>query len=125
MVEDLNLPVEIRVCPIVREPDGLALSSRNVYLSPAGRQQATVLWKSLQLAEELVRRGERNSRPDPAGDARCAGDGHMPAWIISPWSIRQTLAPLDRIAARTLAVLAVWIEDTRLIDNCILEAEDG
>ena len=54
MVADLDVPVVIRVCPIVREPDGLAMSSRNRYLSPAARQRALVLWKSLQLAAELV-----------------------------------------------------------------------
>jgi pantoate--beta-alanine ligase len=123
MVEDLNLPVEIRVCPIVREPDGLALSSRNVYLSPAGRQQATVLWKSLQLAEELVRRGERNS--DAILGAMREVVGTVDARVdylalVDP----HTLAPLGRIAARTLAALAVWIEHTRLIDNCILEAAE-
>ena len=66
MAADLDLPVAIRVCPIVREPDGLAMSSRNRYLSPAARQRAVVLWKSLQLAAELVdggetRRGRRRS----------------------------------------------------------------
>ena len=54
MVADLDVPVAIRVCPIVREADGLAMSSRNRYLSPAARQRALVLWKSLQLAGELV-----------------------------------------------------------------------
>ena len=63
MVADLDVPVAIRVCPIVREPDGLAMSSRNRYLSPAARQRALVLWKSLQLAGELV--GD--------GRAQCAG----------------------------------------------------
>ena len=61
MVRDLNVPVEIVVCPIVREPDGLAMSSRNRYLSPAARRRALVLWKSLQLAVELVAQGERNA----------------------------------------------------------------
>ena len=61
MVADLNVPIEIRVCPIVREPDGLAMSSRNRYLSPAARQRALVLWKSLQRAGELVAGGERDA----------------------------------------------------------------
>ena len=61
MVRDLNVPVEIVVCPIVREPDGLAMSSRNRYLSPQARQRALVLWQSLQRAVELVAQGERNA----------------------------------------------------------------
>ncbi len=62
MVADLDVPVAIRVCPIVREPDGLAMSSRNRYLSPAARQRALVLWKSLQLAGELVAAGRARAR---------------------------------------------------------------
>ena len=54
MVEDLNVPVALRVCPIVREPDGLAMSSRNVYLSAEARQRAIILWKSLRLAQDMV-----------------------------------------------------------------------
>ena len=56
MVEDLNVPVALRVCPIVREPDGLAMSSRNVYLSAEARQRAIILWKSLRLAQDMVAR---------------------------------------------------------------------
>ncbi len=61
MAADLNVPAAIRVCPIVREPDGLAMSSRNRYLSPAARQRALVLWQSLQLAGQLIERGERSA----------------------------------------------------------------
>src|SRR5262249_40973740 len=60
MVADLNLPIDIRVCPTVREPDGLAMSSRNVYLSPDERNRAASLSKSLRLAEKLVKDGERD-----------------------------------------------------------------
>ena len=55
MVEDLNVPVEIRVCPTVREPDGLAMSSRNAYLSPDARRRAAVLWQSLEAARQAGR----------------------------------------------------------------------
>ncbi len=121
MVEDLNVPVEMRVCPTVREPDGLAMSSRNAYLSPAARRRAGVLWKSLQLAEELVRRGERNAAAilqqmravvETAGDARIDYIA-----LVDP----ETFQPVQRIERRVLAALAVRIENTRLIDNCTLE----
>src|SRR4051794_9375585 len=61
VVDDLNVPIEIRVCPIVREPDGLAMSSRNRYLTPEERKQALVLSRSLRLAEELAANGERDA----------------------------------------------------------------
>jgi pantoate--beta-alanine ligase len=121
MAADLDVPVAIRVCPIVREPDGLAMSSRNRYLSPAARQRALVLWKSLQLAGELVKQGERRA---PAIAARMralietAEDARIDyVAIVDP----ETLQPVDMIAGRTLAALAVKVENTRLIDNCLLE----
>jgi pantoate--beta-alanine ligase len=120
MTADLNLPLAIRVCPIVREPDGLALSSRNRYLSPAARQRALVLWKSLQAAAKLVEEGHRDAGTivarmreviETAEDARIDYVA-----LVDP----DTLQPVERIAGRTLAVLAVKIENTRLIDNCLL-----
>ena len=90
-------------------------------MSPAGRQRATVLWKSLQLAEELVRHGERNGDIDPPADAEViatAGDARIDyIALVDP----QTLLPVCEIVGPTLAVMAVKIESTRLIDNCILE----
>jgi pantoate--beta-alanine ligase len=121
MAADLDLPVAIRVCPIVREPDGLAMSSRNRYLSPAARQRALVLWKSLQLATELVAAGERRANViaarmreviETAADARIDY-----AALVDP----DTLQPVETVTGLTLAALAVKIENTRLIDNCLLE----
>ena len=121
MAADLDVPVAIRVCPIVREPDGLAMSSRNRYLSAAGRQRALVLWKSLQLANRLVEEGQRDARAiaarmreliETAEDARIDYVA-----LVDP----DTLQPVETIAGRTLAALAVKIESTRLIDNCLLE----
>ncbi|MBN1395782.1 MAG: pantoate--beta-alanine ligase [Pirellulales bacterium] len=123
MAADLDLPTEIRVCPIVREPDGLAMSSRNRYLSPAARQRALVLWKSLVLANELVEQGERDARTiaarmreviESAEDARIDYVA-----LVDPDSLR----PVENIEGPTLAALAVKIENTRLIDNCILRGE--
>ncbi|MBN2023828.1 MAG: pantoate--beta-alanine ligase [Pirellulales bacterium] len=123
MTADLDLPIEIRVCPIVRESDGLAMSSRNAYLSPAARRRATVLWKSLCLAKELVAGGERGAETIArrmrevilsAEDARIDYVA-----LVDP----ETLQQVERVDRPTLAALAVRIENTRLIDNCILTVE--
>ena len=120
MAEDLNVPTEIRVCPIVREPDGLAMSSRNVYLSPEARQRATVLWKSLQLAGRLTAEGQRDADAIAARMRELilsTGDAKIDyVALVDP----DTLQPVRTIAGRTLAVLKVAIDGTRLIDNCIL-----
>jgi len=121
MVEDLNVPIEVCVCPTVREPDGLAMSSRNAYLDPAARRRALVLWQSLALAQDLIDQGHR----DAAGiEARMRAlietveDAQIDyAALVDP----ETLAPVHQIGPRTLAVLAVRIGGTRLIDNLILE----
>jgi pantoate--beta-alanine ligase len=121
MAADLNLPAALRICPIVREPDGLALSSRNRYLSPAARQRALALWQSLQVAGECIERGERavrtiaarmRDRIETVADARIDYIA-----LVDP----DTLQPIESITGRTLAALAVKIENTRLIDNCFLE----
>jgi pantoate--beta-alanine ligase len=121
MAVDLDLPVAIRVCPIVREADGLAMSSRNRYLSPAARQRALVLWKSLQLAGRLVAEGQR-SAPQIAARMRelieTAPDAQIDyIALVDP----DSLQPVETITGPTLAALAVKIENTRLIDNQILE----
>jgi pantoate--beta-alanine ligase len=124
MVDDLDVPIKIRVCPIVREPDGLAMSSRNAYLSPAARRQATSLWKSLELAQSLVRGGELRGEVILArmrDVLLAAGEARIDYLaLVDP----RTLQPVDAIHAPTLAAMAVRIEKTRLIDNCILEPED-
>ncbi len=121
MVADLNVPVEVRVCPTVREPDGLAMSSRNSYLSPQGRQKALVLWKSLQLAAELVRQAERDAATIIARMRQTiltVEDAQIDyIALVDP----ETLAPVEKITAPVLAALAIRIEGTRLIDNCLLE----
>jgi pantoate--beta-alanine ligase len=120
MVGDLDLPVAIGICPIVREPDGLAMSSRNRYLSPAARKDAVVLSQSLQLAERLVNEGQRDARSIAAQlsalieKAENATIDYVA--IVDP----ETLTPVETIEGRTLVALAVRIGETRLIDNCLV-----
>jgi pantoate--beta-alanine ligase len=121
MAADLNVPTTIRMCPIVREPDGLAMSSRNRYLSPAARQQALVLWQSLELAGQLVRDGERRAAVIAARmrDRIEAVETARIDYIAL--ADPETLEPIETITGRTLAALVVKIDSTRLIDNCLLE----
>jgi len=120
MVADLDVGVEIGVCPIVREPDGLAMSSRNIYLSADARQRATVLWHSLELARQLVARGECDVDEivrRMTEQIVAAGATIDYVALVDP----DSLAPVQRIGGRMLAVLAVNLDGTRLIDNAILE----
>ncbi len=119
MVADLDVPVEIRICPIVREPDGLAMSSRNVYLSLDARQRATVLWRSLELARQLVAQGQRDAacivRQMTEMVLAAGGQIDYVALVDS-----ETLDPVTQIAGPVVALLAVKFDGTRLIDNLIL-----
>jgi pantoate--beta-alanine ligase len=116
LVRDLDIPVTIELCPTVREADGLAMSSRNVHLSPADRARATALHRALRAAAEAVGAGER----DP-GAARARALAELSRADIEPEYIElvsaDTLAPLHRIAGDVLAVLAAPVGGTRLIDN--------
>lgn len=120
LVADLDLPIEVCVCPTVREPDGLALSSRNVYLSAAERQEALAISRALRRAAEVVQSGER------AADAVLAA---MQAVLAGAPGLRleylavvdaQTLQPVATIEQTVLAALAAFVGRTRLIDNVLL-----
>jgi pantoate--beta-alanine ligase len=121
MLDDLDLPVEIRVCPIVREPDGLALSSRNVYLSPAERQQALTLSLSLALASELVAGGERDAKVILAQMRGLFAA--EPAITVDYIALANpdTLLPVEELRGPTIAAIAARVGKTRLIDNCLLD----
>jgi pantoate--beta-alanine ligase len=116
LVRDLDLPVRIEICPTVREPDGLAMSSRNVRLSPAEREQATALSRALLAAEQAAVDGER-SRSAVLGPARAVlkAAGVQPEYLELVSA--ETLAPLKRLDGEALVLVAARIGPTRLIDN--------
>jgi pantoate--beta-alanine ligase len=120
MVADLRLGTEIVVCPIVREPDGLALSSRNVYLSAAERVQALALSRAVQRAEALTAAGERraNALIAAAHEILAAQPDIRADYIaLVDWA---TLEPVATAAPGTLFAVAAWVGATRLIDNTIV-----
>jgi len=121
MVRDLNMPVAIEACPIVREPDGLALSSRNAYLSPQQRQDALVLFRSLLRVRELFADGERNpailikaAKNVLSGSSAVRLDYFE---IVDP----DELTPLALINQPALVAVAAFVGNPRLIDNIVLE----
>jgi pantoate--beta-alanine ligase len=120
MVWDLNLPVEIVVCPIVREADGLALSSRNVYLSPEERKRALVLHRSLMRVQQNVEAGERDAgRLAAAGIYEFARESSVRLdyfEVVDP----ETLDPVADVSRGALVAVAAYVGTTRLIDNVLL-----
>jgi pantoate--beta-alanine ligase len=121
MTRDLSYPIEIVICPIVREPDGLAMSSRNVYLDPEQRKAATVLYRSLSAAKGLYEAGERNSEKIRGKMKEVlAGEPLAKVQYVS-CADYDTLEELEEIKGKTLLSMAVFIGKTRLIDNFVLE----
>jgi len=119
LIRDLDFPVEARIAATVREPDGLAMSSRNAYLSPEERRAATALHRSLQLAKRLWNKGERSSEK-----LRSAMTELLSAEpLLQPEYISiadpETLEELEAVDRRALVSLAVRIGRTRLIDNIL------
>ncbi len=125
MVRDLNLPVEIVVCPIVREPDGLAMSSRNAYLDPEQRKRALLLHGSLLHVQRLVDAGEREAaKLVVAGREAFAAEGSVRLdyfELVDP----DTLDPVEDVSGGALAAVAAFVGSTRLIDNILLGKNGG
>ncbi|MEM9555067.1 MAG: pantoate--beta-alanine ligase [Acidobacteriota bacterium] len=121
MVRDLHLPVEIVAAPIVREDDGLAMSSRNVYLDGEQRRAAAVLHRALHDAEALVAAGER--RAAPLIDAVRARLAEEPSGSVDYVAVvdAETFAPVDTLTAPAVLPIAVRFGATRLLDNCLLQ----
>jgi pantoate--beta-alanine ligase len=119
IVRDLNLPVEIVVCPIVREADGLAMSSRNAYLSLEDRKRALVLHRSLERIQQLVETGERNAaRLVAAGCEEFARESSVRLdyfEVVDP----DTLDPVADVSRGALVAVAAYVGATRLIDNVL------
>lgn len=120
MVRDLDMPVAIRIGPIIREADGLALSSRNVYLNPTERQQALVLHHALHCIKELVERGVPDSAQLTAAAQQVFAS--EPAARVDYIAIvdPDELTPVSSITNGALVAVAAWIGSTRLIDNMIM-----
>ena len=129
VARDLDLPVELVICPIVRELDGLAMSSRNRYLSPAERIRARVLSRALQAVESLAASGETRAEmlhaamlnaldlPDPSPEAQGVSVRLDYAAVVNP----DTLLPLTDTSRGALVALAAFVGSTRLIDNLLLQ----
>jgi pantoate--beta-alanine ligase len=116
----LNMNVRVVVCPTIRESDGLAMSSRNVYLTPEQRKQATVLFKSLQLAKELYSKGERKAvgiKQEMTSLIK-----KEPLAVIDYISIAEseTLEEIEIIQGKVLVSMVVKFGNTRLLDNTFL-----
>ncbi len=122
---DLDLPVQIVVCPIVREGDGLAMSSRNVYLSPEERSQAPVLFRSLKAAEALFESGERRAEVLLAAVRRKIAEAPLARIDYTEVVDAESLVPLERVESPALLALAVYFGSTRLIDNTLLTPSPG
>ncbi|MDP9181124.1 MAG: pantoate--beta-alanine ligase, partial [Chloroflexota bacterium] len=120
MTADLALPLDVIGLPTVREPDGLAMSSRNVYLSPEGRRAGLVLSRSLRHAEELVRAGEEDAAAIKHKVASMIGAAPAVAREYVSMTDETTLEELTTIDRPALLLLAARVGPTRLIDNAVL-----
>lgn len=120
VVRDLDMDVEVAVCPTVREPDGLAMSSRNAYLTPEDRPRALALHRALQAAEAAVAAGQRD-----AGAVLAAARAELDAASVEPEYLElrsaTDLSPVERVNGSTLLAVAAHVGRARLIDNRILE----
>jgi pantoate--beta-alanine ligase len=125
MADDLNLPVEVVGCPIVREPDGLALSSRNAYLAPSDRQAALVLSRALRAAVDAIVAGER----DALAIERVVHDtvAEEPHVALEYAEIRDAheLSRMGTLDGSVLVAVAARVGATRLIDNVFIRIDDS
>ena len=122
MVADLNVPVEIRRCEIVRESDGLAMSSRNRYLSPTERAQAAAIPGCLRVARELIDRGERQASVIQQEMRKVLNDAGILRIDYVSIADPDTLLEVVRLDQRAVLLVAAHVGSTRLIDNYLANA---
>ncbi len=120
MIEDLNFDIELLLCPTVREEDGLAMSSRNNYLSAEERARANCLYRALTNAKKLFDGGEREAlklKQEMKRTVRATGVSVDYIEVVDAVNLQ----PLEKIKRRTLLAGAIWAGSTRLIDNMVIE----
>ncbi|MGQ9708251.1 MAG: pantoate--beta-alanine ligase [bacterium] len=120
MVRDLNFDIEVVIVPTVREPDGLAMSSRNAYLTSEQRRQAVVLFRSLQLAKSLIQNGERNASRLKRAMGRLINSESEGRIEYIEIVDTEWLEPVRKIKGEVVVALAVYFGKARLIDNLII-----
>jgi pantoate--beta-alanine ligase len=120
MVRDLNFPLEVVVCPTVREPDGLAKSSRNAYLNPEQRQAATVLYRALSTAKDAYEAGERDAEKLRALMRETIAAEPLAEMQYVSCANYDMLEELETVNSKALLSMAVFVGKTRLIDNFVL-----
>jgi pantoate--beta-alanine ligase len=122
MLQDLNSDVELILCPIVREPDGLALSSRNAYLNPEERRAATVLHRALDAARRAIATGTRDARSLKNTIGTVLSEEKLARVDYAEVADANSFEPVIQIGAKPAYILlAVFIGKTRLIDNLLVE----
>jgi len=125
MAKDLNLDVELVICPTVREADGLAMSSRNAYLNPEERRAATVLFRALKAVEKELSAGVRDTLALQHAMRKVLGGEKHARVDYAEIVDAETFEPVVRVGRTCYAVVAAWVGKTRLIDNALLEMRDG
>jgi len=123
MVKDLDMSIKIETLPIIREKDGLAMSSRNAYLSKRARKDAAILYKSLKKAEKLIKNGEKNA--EKLIKIMYNSIHSKKTAVVDYISIvdAENLKELKKVKKKALIALAIWIEKVRLIDNIVIDEE--
>ena len=121
MVSDLNYDIDIIACPVIREENGLAMSSRNSRLSDRGREEASAIYKSLSKARELIIKGERDAEKIKKSMGKIIGKVTNERIDYISIANSATLQELEKVSGSVLISLAVYVENIRLIDNLKIE----